>query len=159
MSRTFNSSYLHRLAAGSALFLWASHLPAAELDPKVIAITPPENIHWLANPSGSETAVLTGDPSKPGLYVELTKWKAHHNSRPHFHPNDRFITVLSGIWWVNTGPKYDPDSMKPVPAGSVVTHFAKGIHYDGAKEGDVVLEIVGIGPATATPAEAGQGTN
>jgi len=32
-------------------------------------------------------------------------------------------------------------------------HFGKQIHYDGAKDGDTVLEIVGEGPATATPAE------
>jgi hypothetical protein len=24
-------------------------------------------------------------------------------SRPHFHSNDRFITVLKGTWWVGTG--------------------------------------------------------
>jgi hypothetical protein len=28
------------------------------------------------------------------------------------------------------------------------------IHYDGAREGDAVLEILGEGPATSTPAEA-----
>jgi hypothetical protein len=33
------------------------------------------------------------------------------------------------------------------------THFGKQVHYDGAKEGDTVLEIVGEGPATSTPAE------
>jgi len=126
---------------------------AAELDPKAISITLPENIKWVANSNGAETAVLVGDPSKPGLYVVLTKWKAHHNSRPHFHPNDRFITVLSGTWWVNTGPNYDPDGMKPVPAGSFVTHYGKEIHYDGAKDGDAILQIVGIGPATSTSAE------
>jgi hypothetical protein len=27
------------------------------------------------------------------------------------------------------------------------------IHYDGAKDSEAVLEIVGDGPATATPAE------
>jgi hypothetical protein len=142
-----------RLIPALALSLLATPLFAAELDPKAIAITLPADIHWIANPNGSERAVIAGDPDKPGLYVELTKWKAHHNSRPHFHPNDRYITVLSGTWWVNTGPRYDPEGMRPVPAGSVVTHFAKGIHYDGARDGDVILEIVGIGPATATPAE------
>jgi hypothetical protein len=40
-----------------------------------------------------------------------------------------------------------------VPAGSFVTHFGKGIHYDGAKDEEVVLEILGEGPATSTPAE------
>jgi quercetin dioxygenase-like cupin family protein len=33
----------------------------------------------------------------------LTKWLPGHMSRPHFHPNDRFITVLKGTWWVGTG--------------------------------------------------------
>jgi quercetin dioxygenase-like cupin family protein len=97
--------------------------------------------------------VLVGDPSKPGLYIVLTKWHAHHNSRPHSHPNDRYITVLSGTWWVNTGSNYDPDHMVPMPAGSYVVHPGGHVHYDGAKDGDAVLEIVGMGPATTTSAE------
>jgi hypothetical protein len=122
---------------------------AAELDPKAISIQLPAEIKWVKG-GGSESATLVGDPSKPGLYVVLQKWLPHNNSRPHFHPNDRYITVLSGTWWVNTGPKYDPEGMKPVPAGSFVTHFAKEVHYDGAKDVECVLEIVGIGPATST---------
>lgn len=123
---------------------------AAELDPKAISIQLPADIKWVKG-AGSESATLVGDPSKPGLYVVLQKWLPHNNSRPHFHPNDRYITVLSGTWWVNTGPKYDPDGMKPVPAGSFVTHFAKEVHYDGAKDVECILEIVGMGPATSTP--------
>lgn len=125
---------------------------APELDPKAINIQIPSDIKWERR-GGSESATLVGDPSKPGLYVVLQKWLPHNNSRPHFHPNDRYITVLSGTWWVNTGPKYDPDGMKPVPAGSFVVHYGKQIHYDGAKDEPCVLEIVGMGPATATPAE------
>src|SRR5437016_13720912 len=123
---------------------------AADLDPKAISIQLPKDIKWVRNANGSaETVTLVGDPSKPGLYVVLQKWLPHNNSRPHFHPNDRYITVLSGTWWVNTGAKYDPDGMKPVPAGSVVTHFGKEIHYDGARDEECVLEIVGMGPATS----------
>lgn len=125
---------------------------APELDPKAINIQVPADIKWERR-GGSESATLVGDPSKPGLYVVLQKWLPHNNSHPHFHPNDRYITVLSGTWWVNTGPKYDPAGMKPVPAGSFVVHYAKQIHYDGAKDEPCVLEIVGMGPATATPAE------
>jgi len=126
---------------------------AAEPDPKVLTYKLPKDLKWVTNPSGSEAVTLVGDPDKPGMYVVLTKWKAHHMSRPHFHPNDRFITVVSGTWWVGTGAKYDPEGTKPIPAGSFVTHFGKQIHYDGAKDGDVVLQIVGMGPATNTAAE------
>ncbi|MCB5183627.1 cupin domain-containing protein [Methylobacillus gramineus] len=124
-----------------------------ELDPKAISIKLPKDIKWIANPSGSESAVLVGDPSKPGLYVVLNKWKANHHSRPHSHPNDRFITVLSGTWWVATGADYNPAHFKPVPAGSFVTHYGNEIHYDGAKDEDTVLQIVGIGPATSKRVE------
>jgi hypothetical protein len=124
-----------------------------ELNPAAISIKLPGQIKWTASPAGNVTAVLYGDPTKPGLYIILTKWPAHHNSRPHFHPNDRYITVLSGTWWVSTGSKYDPDHMVPYPTGSYAVHYGKQIHYDGAKDGDTVLEIVGEGPATSTPAE------
>ena len=127
----------------------------ADLDPKAIAIQLPKDIKWVRNAAGTaENVTLVGDPSKPGLYIVLQKWLPHNNSRPHSHPNDRYITVLSGTWWVNTGPNYDPDGMKPVPAGSYVTHFGKEIHYDGAKDTECVLLIVGMGPATNTPAAA-----
>lgn len=125
----------------------------ADLDPKALIYKLPDQIQWTKAGDGAENAVLEGDPSKPGLYIVLTKWTAHHNSHPHFHPNDRYVMVLSGTWWVGTGSTYDPGSMVPLPTGTFVRHVGKQIHYDGAKDGDTVLEIVGMGPATATPAE------
>jgi quercetin dioxygenase-like cupin family protein len=150
---------LLKITIAALLALVCSSLTAADtnyasLDAKAIAIKTPSDIQWKGpGAGGAEQFVLAGDPSKPGLYVLMIRWYAHHNSRPHFHPNDRFITVLSGTWWVGTGRKYDADSMKPVPAGSFVTHYANEVHYDGAKDEDAILEIVGMGPATATPAE------
>ena len=116
-----------RLACIAALVVvlsgWSHFIVSADLDPKAIKIQLPKEIKWNKG-NGSETATLVGDPSKPGLYVVLQKWLPHNNSRPHFHPNDRYITVISGTWWVNTGPKYDPDGFKPVPAGSFVVNPA-----------------------------------
>jgi len=139
--------------AAAAMFAGQVSVRAAQPDPKVLSYTLPDKIHWTSNGSGAEEAVLAGDPSKPGLYVVLTKWTPHHMSHPHFHPNNRYITVISGTWWVGTGSKFDPDHTTPIPAGSFVTHYGKQIHYDGAKDQEVTLEIVGMGPATATPAE------
>ena len=101
----------------------------------------------------SFTQALAGDPSKPGLYIVMVKWLPGGMSHPHFHPNDRFITVLKGTWWVGTGTKFDPDSTVPMPAGTFVTHFGKQVHYDGAKDEEAVLLITGEGPATSTAAE------
>jgi quercetin dioxygenase-like cupin family protein len=141
-----------RRALTVASLLWAAGTAgAAELDPAAVAFKLPDQIPWKAAANGGpQTAVMLGDPEKPGLYIVLVKWPPHQMSRPHWHPNDRFITVLSGTWWVGTGNKYDPDSTVPMPAGSYVTHFGKQVHYDGAKDEETVLEIVGEGPATAT---------
>ena len=127
---------------------------AADLDPTAVTYKLPNQITWAGRPGAAETAVVLGDPSKPGLYIELVKWYPHNMSRPHFHPNDRYITVLSGTWWVGTGTKYDPDSTVAMPAGSYVVDLAKQVHFDGAKDEIAVIEIVGEGPATITPAEA-----
>ncbi len=142
----------HVIGAGALLIAFAFAYPtvrAAELNTAAVVYKLPDQIDWKDN-GGNKQDVLTGDPSKPGLYAVMVTWKAGNMSRPHFHPNDRFITVLSGTWWVGTGNKFDPNSTVPMPAGSFVTHFGKQVHYDGAKEGDAVLLIVGEGPATAT---------
>ena len=141
-----------RLALVTMFFIGLGSVRAADLDPKAISIQLPKDIKWVATAGGSEQAIVVGDPSKAGLYIVLTKWLPHKNSRPHSHPNDRYITVIKGTWWVNTGANYDPDGMKPIPQGSYVVHYGKQIHYDGARDEECILEIVGMGPATS-PAE------
>lgn len=139
---------------GLVLVLSALLTPVrADLNPAALAYKLPNQLEWKEALAGAKQAVLTGDPSKPGLYVVLIKWSPHSMSRPHFHPHDRFITVISGTWWVGTGGKFDPESTVPMPAGSFVTHFGKQVHFDGAKDEEAMIEIVGEGPATATPAE------
>ncbi len=140
------------VGAVSALAAGAAH--ATGLDPKAISYTLPENIQWRDNAAHTnQSAILYGDPEKAEPYAMLLKWKAGNMSRPHFHPNDRFFIVVSGIWWVGTGKKFDPASTVPLPPGSYVVHYTKGIHYDGAKDGDTVIMVHGMGPATNIPAE------
>jgi quercetin dioxygenase-like cupin family protein len=126
---------------------------AADLNAAAVAFTLPDKIDWKQGSGHNQQAVLAGDPSKPGLYVVMVKWLPGGMSRPHFHPNDRFITVLKGTWWVGTGTRFDSASTVPMPAGTFVTHFGKQVHYDGAKDEEAVLLITGEGPATSTPAE------
>ena len=129
---------------------------AVELNPAAVAYIKPRDFKWR-NPLGvgpNNGVNFWGDGTKPGFYGGITQWNKGGNfSRPHFHPNDRFITVLKGTWWVGTGPKFDPDSTVPMPAGTFVTHFGKQVHYDGAKVEEAVLLITGEGPATSTAAE------
>src|SRR5438128_12523520 len=128
---------------------------AADLNPAALVYKSPDQLKWRdpTGAAGINQAVLVGDPTKPGLYVVLNRFKPGNFSRPHFHPNDRFITVIKGTWWVATGNKFDPNLTVPMPTGSFVTHFAKQVHWDGAKDEEAWLIIVGAGPASRTRAE------
>jgi hypothetical protein len=143
------------LAIPLSLAATVSLSSAAEPDPAVLSYKLPDQIKWgPVNAAGAQNAVVVGDPTKPGFYMVYNKWtKGNHFSQPHFHPNDRYIVVLQGTWWVGTGPKFDPDNTTPMPAGSFITHFGKQVHWDGAKDEDAVLLIMGEGPATSIPAE------
>jgi len=127
-----------------------------KLDPAVLAYKLPDQLQWRdpTGAAGVNQAVLQGDPTKPGLYVVLNRFKPGNFSRPHFHPNDRFITVVKGTWWIGTGNKFDPENATvPMPTGSFVTHYGKQVHYDGAKDEEAWVLIVGDGPATLTRVE------
>src|SRR4029077_15486335 len=101
---------------------------AAELNPAALIYKLPDQIPWgPVDPRGAQSAVVVGDPNKPGFYMVYTKWtKGNHFSRPHFHPNDRYIVVLQVPWGVGSGPKFDPNhDTVAMPPGSFVTHYGK----------------------------------
>ena len=136
----------------AAFVIMAGAAQASDLDPKAIAIKLPSEIVWSKpTDEGLQTMIVAGDPNKPQMYALLAKWPKGHMSHPHYHETDRFITVVSGTWWVGTGDKWDPKASAPVPAGSIVTHFAKQVHWDGAKDTDVILLITGVGPSAQIP--------
>jgi len=113
-----------------------------------------DQIDWQGRPgSSSQTATVFGDPSRPGLYVQLLKRGPNDWSRPHSHPNDRYLTVLKGTMLIGTGAKFDPNNTVSLGPGSMIKDFANQVHYDGTGPEGLVLEISGMGPATMTPAE------
>lgn len=113
----------------------------------------PEEIEWKSRPgSTSQTALLFGDPSKPGLYAQLLKRGPNDWSQPHSHPNDRIIHVLAGTMWIGTGAKLDRENTVALKPGSYARDIANQVHYDGTGPEGITIEIIGMGPATSTPA-------
>jgi quercetin dioxygenase-like cupin family protein len=97
---------------------------------------------------GAAQAVIAGDPKVAGQpYVVRNRFSPGTFSPPHFHPETRYIVVLKGTWWVGHGPKWDKESATPLPAGSFVVHHANQIHWDGAKDEEVIVQIMGVGPS------------
>jgi quercetin dioxygenase-like cupin family protein len=127
-------------------------IAAADPDSAVMTLTREADIKWVESRTvpGLRSAVLYGNPPKPGPYVIRVRFPPGTFSAPHFHPEERQIVVLKGTWWVGAGPKWDRDATTPMPAGSFVVHHANQIHYDGAKDEEVIVQITGVGTNTTT---------
>jgi len=116
----------------TAASLWIDHPSGAQavvVDRGSRDYTLPDQMQWRDTENG-KIANLHGDPSKPGLYAYIVKRGPNVWSKPHFHDNDRFVTVLEGTFWVGTGT-FDPQRTVPLKAGSFVRDVARGIHFEG----------------------------
>ncbi|HEY1341892.1 MAG TPA: cupin domain-containing protein [Bryobacteraceae bacterium] len=108
----------------------------------------PDEVKWtpVEGGLGAQNAVIEGDPTKPGLYVMWIKFPPGVMSRPHYHTQDRHLVVLKGTWWTGTGTEFTPDKTIPLKPGSYMKHPARAAHFDGAKDEEVILQVIGIGP-------------
>ena len=112
----------------------------------------PEDVRWTtdADGSGVQRAVIEGDPSKPGLYVIRIKFPPGMMSTNHYHREDRHAVVLKGTWYTGTGDEFATEKTVPLTPGSYMKHPAGAHHFDGAKDEEVIVQIVGYGPSETT---------
>lgn len=141
------------LAIALALSASAAGTMAASPQDQVISVVDADKLQWRDYPGlpGVRFTVVQGDPSKPGLYTIRAKFAPQTMSQPHWHPETRYVTVLKGTWWAGTGPKFDPGTTTSVPTGGFAIHTPNEIHYDGAKDEEVIVQISGIGPSGTIP--------
>jgi len=96
---------------------------------------------------GIKVMVVEGDPGKAGPYVIRVKFSPGTMSMPHQHPDARLITVIKGTWYTGKGESFEPGSTEPLPTGGFMKHPAGSAHYDGSKDGEVIVQIMGAGPS------------
>ena len=87
---------------------------------------------------------------KPGLYVIRAKFPSGFKVMPHFHPDERTIVVLSGTFYFGFGEQWDESKMKAFPPGSFLSEPFKAPHFAWAKDGEVIIQVTGVGPSGAT---------
>jgi len=143
------------LLIGAAAILAAGPSLAAET-PKDFVRVAPSDLVWTPAPGGhgAKFTVVLGDPAKPGLYVIRAYFPPHVMDSPHTHPNDRYVTVLQGVWYTGTGSTFDLAKAVPLGPGSVMFHPANASHWDGSAGNEpVVVQITGWGPAPSVPVD------
>lgn len=142
-----------------------SLLLVSSLAPFTLSATPPDAastgfidiqaaaVAYAHDPEAPELgyAVLSGDPSKEGVYVIRLKIPPGLTFPPHYHDQDRHITVISGTWAFGKGTSGSCSDTIPLAAGAYVMHPKGGVHFDGAcGEESVEVQIIGQGPVTTT---------
>ena len=80
----------------------------------------PEDIDWQPFPAFPPSVrlaiVIVGEPSEPGPYVIRVKVPSGVKLMPHQHPEDRVYTVMSGVFYIGLGSRFDEANLQPYPA-------------------------------------------
>jgi quercetin dioxygenase-like cupin family protein len=118
-----------------------------------VVVKKPAEITYSASVDGKpQIAVLYGDPEKPGFYVLRMKFPAGFKVQPHTHPEiTRTLTVLSGTLYFGFGETFDEAKVEAFPAGTFFTELPTTPHFVWAKDGEVIVEVAGIGPTGFMP--------
>ena len=108
----------------------------------------PQDIEFKGPLTGApQTAVLYGDPTKPAVFVTRVKFSTGWKDPPHWHPDElRTVVVLSGTLYFANGEKWDESKFKAYPTGTFYSEPPKSLHYTWAKDGEVIIQITGVGP-------------
>jgi anti-sigma factor ChrR (cupin superfamily) len=113
----------------------------------------PEGLKWGGAPpvfpKGAQMVVVSGDPSKDGLYVVRLKMPANYKIPAHNHPTNEYVTVLSGNFSIGMGDKLDPKKGQQLHAGGFAEAPAKMNHYAWTTNGAIV-QVHGQGPFAMT---------
>jgi quercetin dioxygenase-like cupin family protein len=109
----------------------------------------PNEFQWQDGPPslppGAKSAILEGDPAKPGFFAMRIKLPDGYRIPPHYHPGVERVTVISGTFNLGHGDKFDPASAKPLPPGSYSTMQPGMKHFAFAK-GETIVQVATTGP-------------
>lgn len=118
----------------------------------------PSEINFIVNPNdpaGLQTVLLDGDPTKSELYTMRVKIPANVKLLAHLHPETRSVIVLSGTFYYGYGDKFDEKNLIEMPAGTFFNEPSRQPHFAWTKNGDVILQVTGVGPTGKTDLEIG----
>jgi len=99
-----------------------------------------EDINWkpfAAFPPSVRLAFIVGEPSEAGPYTIRVRVPRGVKLMPHRHPEDRVYTVISGVFYIGLGDRFDPEQLEAYPPGSVIVLPGNTSHFHWAKSSDV----------------------
>ena len=90
-------------------------MPIHQPDQAIFRSVLPEDIDWKpfpAFPPSARLAIVVGEPAQPGPYVIRVKVPSGVKLMPHQHPEDRVYTVISGVFYIGLGSRFDENNCR-----------------------------------------------
>jgi len=108
----------------------------------------PDSLKWVeaAPLPGTSMAVVQGDPAKDGLFVYRLRMPAGYRIPPHLHKASENVTVLSGVFFIGLGEKFDQGKGQQLPSGGFASIPPNHPHYAWAGGAETVVQVHGVGP-------------
>lgn len=133
-----------------ALLVGVTSAPAQQGQQHLIVTS--DALKWVDPPTfpGAKLAVVQGDPSKEGLFVYRVKFPANYKVAPHFHKASENVTVLSGVFFIGMGEKFDQGSGKELPVGGFVSIPPTHRHFAWAGGQETLVQVHGVGTTDIT---------
>ncbi|PPC98337.1 MAG: hypothetical protein CTY31_13560 [Hyphomicrobium sp.] len=100
-------------------------------------------------PGDAKSALVIGDPTKPGVFMVYLKFPPNYEIPAHTHPFAEVVTVLKGAVWNGMGEKLDRTKGDKLGAGSSFTLPSGHAHYLWNEEETIVL-LTATGPWNIT---------
>jgi quercetin dioxygenase-like cupin family protein len=129
------------LAASFPLSSWAQH---AGHHQSVRA----SDLKWSPVPSlpkGAQIAVIEGTMSQAVPFTVRLKFPPNYTLPAHTHPAVERVTVLSGIFHMGMGEKFDRGATQPVHAGDMMIMQPGTVHFAWT-DAETVVQLHGTGP-------------
>lgn len=109
----------------------------------------PNDIKWTdappSLPPGAKVAVIEGDPKADGLFTMRLKFPSGYKIKPHFHPVDEHITVISGSFHMGLGEQYDEKTARKIVTGGFAVMNTGTRHYAFTTQ-EAIIQLHGKGP-------------
>lgn len=104
-------------------------------------------------PKGAKMHPVSGNPAAAGPFVIHLMFPNRYVVKPHSHPADEHVTVISGTFLYGTGDTFDRKALHTMRKGQEGTIPARMNHFATAR-GRTVVEISSTGPFQITYANA-----
>jgi hypothetical protein len=108
-----------------------------------------DEIKWQPAPSafsrGAMMSVLSGDPSKDGMFIVRVKMPSEYVIPPHWHSKAENVSVLSGTFHIGMGDKLDKANSRLIPPNGFAMLPASMRHFAWSSS-ETIIQISGMGP-------------